>query len=293
MRYLLLLILATLLALPASAAELLIIQSHRNQVFDQTVRQIENRCGKKSQTYVMGDYAEFDLERIVREEKPRLVVAVGDRPLKASLKLRNTPVIYTMALDAEENRLNKNISGISMNASPKNYLMLLSKLGLHRTGVVYDSRKSNAYIKRAKKIAADYGIELVTVQVKQPQEVESALSRLASSGIDSIWMIPDTTAVTAENLDSYSHMAQKSNIPLIGFSKAYLAKGALAVLEASRTKMTEQLCDSILKLLSDRNPAGMPPEDISEAQLFTNEFIARKLSFSLTGTNQLFRSGKE
>lgn len=293
MRHLILLVLATLLATPAHAADLLIIQSHRNQQFDETVRQIRNSCGKKSQTYVMGDYAEFDLGRIVREEKPRLVVAVGDKPLKESLKLRSTPVLYTMTLSAGENRLRDSITGVSMHASPENYLRLFKKLGLQRVGVVYHNGKSGAYIARAEKIAADYGVKLVPAQIKAPHDVAAALTRLGSSGIEAVWMIPDTTAVTAETIDSYFTMAQKANLPLISFSRAYLGKGALAVLEASRTKMTEQLCSSISQLLSGTDPADLPPADIAEATLYTNDFIARRLNFTFSGTDKLFRSSQD
>ena len=293
MRCLLLLILAALLTAPAHAADLLIIQSHRSQQFDQTVRQIQTNCGKKSQTYVMGDYAEFDLGRIVREERPRLVVAVGDKPLKEAQKLRTPPVLYTMALNAEEKGARKNVSGVSMHASPETYLKLFRKLGLQRVGVVYHKGKSGTYLARAEKIAADYGVTLMPAQIKTPQEVDAALNRLVSSDIDSIWMIPDTTAVTAESLDLYFLAAQKANIPLISFSRAYLEKGALAVLEASRTKMTEQLCSSITQLLSGVDPEVLPAADIAEANLYTNDFIARRLNFTFSGTDKLFRSSQD
>jgi ABC-type uncharacterized transport system substrate-binding protein len=106
-------------------------------------------------------------------------------------------------------------------------------------------------------------------------------------------MIPDTTAVTAETVDAYFLMAQTNNIPLISFSRAYLQKGALAVLEASRTKMTEQLCSNIVQLLGGAAPDDLPQEDIAEASLYTNDFIARKLNYTFSGTNQLFSPDRE
>ena len=105
-------------------------------------------------------------------------------------------------------------------------------------------------------------------------------------------MIPDTTAVTADTLGSYFHLAQKANMPLISFSRSYLEKGALAVLEASRNKMTEQLCNKITQILNGTDPADTPATDISEVSLFTNEVVAQRLGISLAGTDQLFTSGK-
>jgi len=293
LRYLLLTILALLLTLPASAAELLIIQSQSNPLFDQTVRLLQNSCAGKNQTYIMSDYSEFDLGRIVREERPRLVIAVGDKPLKESLNLRSTPVLYTMALAAEEKPQKRNITGVSMHAAAEHYLSLFKKLGLRRVGIVYSKAKSGAYIERAKKLAAEYGVELVPVQIKSPQEVGSALSKLKNSDIDSIWMVPDTTAVTAETLDAYFQMTKNANLPLISFSRAYLEKGALAVLEASRKKLTDQLCGRITQILGGTDPAEIPVTDIAEASLYTNEVVANRLDISLSGTDGLFKSGRK
>ncbi len=277
---------------PATAADLLIIQSHSNQQYDQTVRLIQNSCGKKNQTYIMGDYAEFDLGRIVREEQPRAVLAVGDRPLKESMKLRNTPVIYAMSLSANEKQLRNNITGVTMHTSPGQYLKLFKKLGLRRAGVVYSRTKSGAYIERAKKISTEYGVELVAAAVNSPGETENALSTLMKSGIDSIWMIPDTTAVTAENLNSFFLHAQRENIPLISFSRAYLEKGALAALEASRMKMTGQICEKLSLILDGTGPFDIPVSDISDARLYTNEIVASKLDISLNGLDQLFSTNR-
>lgn len=292
MRYLHLFTLALLLALPANAAELLIIQSHSNQQYDQTVRQIQNRCGNRSQTYIMGDYAEFDLGRIVREEQPRVILAVGDRPLKESVKLRNTPVIYTMSLSANEKQLRNNITGVTMNTSPEQYMKLFKKLGLRRAGVVYSRAKSGAYIERAKRISAEYGVELVAAAVNSPSESENTLSTLIQSGIDSIWLIPDTTAVAPESLNSYFIHSQRANIPLISFSRAYLEKGALAALEASRLKMTGQICGKLSQILDGTGSSDIPVSDISEARLYTNEIVASKLGISLNGLDQLFSTSR-
>lgn len=292
MRYLLLLILATLLALPASAAELLIIQSHSNPLFDQTVRQLQNSCAKRNQTYVMSNYAEFDLDRIVREEQPRVVIAIGDKPLKESMKLRNTSVLYAMTLAANEKQLRNSITGVTMHTSPEQYLKLFKKLGLRRPGVIYNKTKSGAYIERAKTISAEYGVELVSLAIDSPDQAENALSTLRKNGIDSIWMIADTTAVTAESLNSYFIHAQRANLPLISFSRAYLEKGALAVLEASRSKMSDQLCKKLSQMLGGTDPSDIPVSDISEARLETNEVVANKLGISLSGLNQLFTTSR-
>ncbi len=288
MRALLFSILALLLALPASAAELLIIQSQRRPAYDQAVRLIQNGCARESEPLVMSDYDEFDLARIVREERPRMVIAVGDQALKEAKKLRRTPVVYTMALNSDETSSWDNIAGVTMFATPENYLKLFRKLQLKRIGMLYDPKQSKAYMKRAREAAGGFGIELVSIKVRSPREVPSALEKLKQSTIDGIWMLPDSTAVSAENVDAWFLFAQKQNLPIISFARGYLAKGALAVLEVSRKMMSEQSCSMIEKLRSGTPATELPYVDVREVLLFANENVAARLEIKLSGLEQLF-----
>lgn len=292
MRTLLFSILATILALPAYAAEILIVQSHRTPQLDQAVRQIQNSCNRSHLTYVMSDYAEFDLGRIVREEQPRVLLSVGDNALKEAQKLRSTRILYSMAISVDERKLRNNITGISLHASPEQYMKLFRKLGLGRVGVVYSSSRSGAYIERAKHVAASFGVEVVAQKVDSPTETDSALTSLRKQRIDSIWMIPDTIAVTADNLSSFFRHSQNEKLPLITFSKSYLDKGALAALEASRLKMTAQLCGSLNQIITGAAPTDLPVEDIQEATLYTNESVATRIGISLSGVDSIFKTGR-
>jgi len=288
LRTLLLSISALLLALPAYAAEMLIVQSQHRPAYDQAVRLIQNGCAKDSETMVMSDYAEFDLGRVVREEQPRLVIVVGDQALKEARKLRRQPVVFTMALDINEKNLGENITGVTLNVSPDNYFKLFKKLQLQRIGVLYDPRHSGAYLARARNAAHESGIELVAIEVRSPREVPAALARLKEHGISGVWMLPDSTAVSAENVDAYFLFAQQQNLPVISFSRGYLAKGALAVLEVSRQMIGEQSCSLVKKLHKGTPAAELPVVDVSETTLFTNENVAAKLDIKLSGMEQLF-----
>lgn len=288
MRTLIFSILALLLAIPASAAELMIIQSLRRDAYDQVARVLQNSCSIKSETMVMSDYSEFDLGRIVREEKPRFVIAIGEEALKEARKLRRVPVVYTMTLNVDENSLGNNVVGVTMIAAPKNYLKLFKQMHLRRIGILYDPRRTGAYLERAGQATAGFGIELIPIKVSSPREVLTALQKLKQSSVDGIWLLPDSTAVTPETIDAYFHFAQQQNLPLIGFARSYLEKGALAVLEVSRQMMGEQSCSLVRKLR-----AGMPVQDltvvdVSEADLFTNKGVAARLKIELSGLEEPF-----
>ena len=98
MRALVLLIaLSILSALPAFAADVLIVQSSRGAAYGEAVRGFQESYRGSAQTIVLADYAEVDVVRLVKEEQPRLVLAVGDKALAASKKVRSVPVVALMA----------------------------------------------------------------------------------------------------------------------------------------------------------------------------------------------------
>jgi ABC-type uncharacterized transport system substrate-binding protein len=167
-------------------------------------------------------------------------------------------------------------------------MKLFKKLQLARIGVLYDPKNSGAYLQRAKDAAAASGIELVALKVTSPREVPAALAKLKSHDIKGLWMIPDSSAVARESLDSYFLFAQQQNLPVISFAKGYLAKGAVAVLEGSRQSITSQSCAIINKLRSGASTSNMDSVDIRKGTLHLNETIASKLQLQLSGLERMF-----
>jgi putative ABC transport system substrate-binding protein len=276
------------MTLPVDAAELLIIQSQHRPAYDQAVRLIQNSCARDSETMVLSDYTDLDLARIVREERPAILITIGDNALKAARKLRSMPIVFTLALNVDENSLGDNISGVTMNATPENYLKLFKKLQLRRIGILYDPHHSGAYLERSRKAAAGFGIEMVSIKVRSAREVPTALDKLKQSNVDSIWMLPDSTAVSPESVDAYFLFAQQQNLPIISFARGYLAKGALAVLEVSRQMISEQSCSQIKKLRKGTLAKEPAIVDVGEATLFTNKSVADKLEINLSGVEKIF-----
>jgi putative ABC transport system substrate-binding protein len=279
--------------LPATAADLLIVQSQHREVYEQAIRLMQNKCAADSELLVMSDYAEFDLGRIVREEQPRLMIAVGDQALKEARKLRRTPVVYALTLNVDESSLGDNINGVSMHVAPELYLKLFKKLQLHRIGMLYDPRKSGAYLKRVRDAFAGAGVELVPLTVHSPREVPAALERLQALSIDSLWMIPDSSAVAPASVDAYFHFAQQQSLPVISFARGYLAKGAVAALEGSRTAIADQSCAIVKKIRNGVPAEELSTVDINTTSIYTNENVAAKLQLKLSGLDRLFSSGSE
>jgi putative ABC transport system substrate-binding protein len=99
MRRLILIILTLALLLPAlaQAYDVLVLQGRRDPAYDDVLKGFRSARNISQRLVVLTDYAEVDVERIVREDRPGLVLAIGDSALTAARKIRQTPVVAVMA----------------------------------------------------------------------------------------------------------------------------------------------------------------------------------------------------
>jgi len=259
MRRFILLILALAMLLPslAQAYDVLVLQSRRDPAYEEVLKGFRAQRRLSERVVVLSDYADADIARIVREDRPALVLALGDSALAAARKLRQTPVIALMSLGIHNLKGADNISGIGMYVSAERYLKLFQGMKARRVGVVHNPAKSGWYLQEARQAAQQTGIELVVREVRDPRDTIAQLSSLAGK-VDGLWMLPDTTAVTRETSEAYFRFAQEQHVPLAAFAGAYLGLGAAAVVEIDRAELGRQANDmavTILRGASDRSVA--------------------------------------
>jgi putative tryptophan/tyrosine transport system substrate-binding protein len=280
MRALFLLIaLSILSALPAWATDVLIVQSGRSSAYTEAVRGFTESYKGSTQKVVLADYVEVDVVRLVKEEQPRLVLAVGDKALESCRTVRQVPVVSLMALSYGLAREPAGTaSGVSMLPSPERYLEQFRALGVKRVGVVHDPAKTGYYLKRVRQLAQQLGIQLVVQEVRSPREVSGRLEQLKGQA-DALWMLPDTTAVTAETIEAWFNFSASMKLPLVTFSEQYLAKGALAALEINRTELGRQAAELANSILA--SGARTKPQDARKVQLRTNTALASRLGVAL------------
>lgn len=279
----LLFILGWLLCLPvmASAYDLLVVQSRPSAFYDDVLRSLHSVRTFSERRIILSEYQEVDLRRMVKEEHPLVVVALGDSALAEARKINQVPVLSLLALSyrpaASEYRY---VRSIDTRLGPGRYLALCAALKAKRVGVLYNPAKSGTYLKRAKRAAARYGIDLVEVQVSSSKEVVSAIGTL-SGKIDALWMIPDTTAVTQPVLEAYFLFALEQRIPLVSFSVAHLAQGAAAVIELDRAELGRQAGEAVITLLNEglRGDSGqlIPRRGV----LHVNQNVLKSLGITL------------
>ncbi len=265
-------------ALPALALDVLIVQSGSGPAYAESLRGFREAYKGTTQTILLSDYAEVDLVRMVKEEQPLLVLAVGDPAFNKAKKIRQTPVVALMTLSYNLPKPSaSNIYGISVVASPGRYMQLFSGMGVKRVGVLYDPTRTGFYLKQAQQAAESLGIKLVARIVKDPREVVGMIEQMHGA-VDALWMIPDTTAVTSATLEAYFSFSAKHQVPVVSFSEQYLSKGAAASIDIDRRDMGRQAVEMVNALLKGTEPIGFAPRT---TKIHTNDTLLNKLSMPI------------
>lgn len=276
--------LALLFPLAADAYDVLVLQSRRDPAFDEALSGFRSIRHLSERLIVLSDYADVDITRIVREDQPALVLALGDRALEAAHRLRQTPVVALISLGIHDRRAARpNLTGIGMFAPPERYLSLFQGMKKHRVGLIYHPAKSGWYVQQARQVAQQMGIHLVTREVAVPRDTLSQLSSMADK-VDALWMLPDATAVTRETVEAYFRFSQEHNVPVVSFASAYLGLGAAAVLEIDRTDLGRQAGDMSQAILKGAEASDIPLAYPRRVQLRTNPSVLRHLGITVEKT---------
>ncbi|HJV66576.1 MAG TPA: ABC transporter substrate binding protein [Geomonas sp.] len=262
--------------LPAMAYDILVLQSLHEKGYEEAVRGVRRECQASTRTIVLSDYAETDVTRIIREEHPRVIVAVGDRALAVAERVRGIPVLYMMALNPKPRQ---KATGVGMLLDPSRYLSVFDDIGAKRVGVVYDPARSGSYVRRAQTAARRSGIDLVLREVHSPKETPAMLDSLRGK-VDALWMIPDVTAVSPASTEAYFLFSQAQSVPVVTFSDVYLSMGGAVALGIDRFDIGKQLGAMAESVLAGTPVDDIPPQTPRRVLPKTNDGVLRRLKMN-------------
>ena len=269
---LVILALATLLPSLAQAYDILVLQSSRNAIYDTVLKNFQTSANASLRVVVLSDYAEVDAVRMVREERPQMMLAIGDAAVAATNKIQRIPVIAAMALDVSSRA---NVGGVTVFAPPIQYLNLFKQMKVQRIGIIHNTKKTGWYLNKVRKAADQAGTKLEVRTVETSKEVMGQIDSLAGK-VDALWMLPDTMAVTRETTEAYFHFGQKYGIPVVAFASRYLGLGAAAILEIDPVAVGHQAGAMASALLGGNGTANY--EELNYTTVKTNRSILQKLS---------------
>jgi putative ABC transport system substrate-binding protein len=239
------------------AYDILVVQDQRSHIYDTLLHGFRNGRHFKERVIVLQDFAENDLVKIVREDHPALVLAVGGRALAETRMIQQTPVVSVFSYGIHMSNPPSNLAQVKMLAPVERFAALFHALGAKRVGTVLSSTASG-YAVKASETFRKAGIHLVIREAGKPGEVAKQLEALKDTA-DALWLLPDPAIVTSETVEAFALYSLRHRLPLVSFSDAHLKKGAAAAFAIDLEDLGKQAAETAGRIM-----AGDSPEDIRE-----------------------------
>lgn len=279
-----LVIIAILLGTTAARAhDVLVVQALRVKPFDEAYRGFRDACATDARRVYLSDLESTDIVKLVREEKPLLILAIGADALVRVQKVKGIPILYLMVLNPQTIVHGKgNVTGVDMNVPPEKYLDLLTRISPapKKIGIVYDPSKTGRLVKRAQQAAQERGMEITTLEVSRPNEVPKALDAMKGM-VDALLMLPDTTVVTPETVEFFLLFSQNNSIPVITFASKYVEMGALLSIDIDGFDLGRQAGEMAQQILNGAAVNAMPGTEARKTHVKANRNVAKKLRITL------------
>ena len=263
----------------AEAHHILVVQSSRVKPYEEAFRGFSRACRHETIRFVVSEAKEIEISDFIREEDPRLIVAIGADALEQVRQVGSIPIVYLMVLNPTKIMSEaKNSTGVLMTPSPVQQLDLIRKAlpNVSKLGVLHDPNNSTKFIRQAVDAARPLGLELVIREVHAPREAPGALLRLRGE-IDAFWMLPDPSVVSPETMEFFILFSGENRIPLITFSRKYVDLGALLALDVDPFDMGMQAGEMAGRIVQGTDIRTIPRVDARKTVKWVNPNVARRL----------------
>lgn len=284
-RRILLILVITLLAAPCEAAQkILALQSVRVVPYEEALRGVRSVVSGTVKRVVISEMEGVDVARMVRDERPDVILAIGAEALARVKRVKDTPIVYLMVLDPQSTLTSgENLTGVSMNVPPERQLAALQSLmpRLRKIGIPHNPSRSGILARKAQAAARSLGIEPVARELRSARDVVPVAEGMKGE-VDALWMLPDTTVVTPESIEFLLLFSLTNRIPILTFSDKYVQMGAIMALDIDPYDLGRQGGDLVRRILS-----GTPVEQVQRAEprsivMTVNAKVARKLGLTLS-----------
>lgn len=207
-----------------------------------------------------------------------LLTAVSDKPI-----LGTAVTDYVSAgLVASNEAPGANLTGTSdMNPVDKQIDLLMQLVPDAKTiGVLYTSSEVNSEIqaKMAEEEAARYNLAVVTKTISAVGEVQQAVESLVGQ-VDALYIPTDNICASA--MAVIASVANPAKLPVIVGEENMCKEGGLATIGLNYSKLGYQTGMMAVRILKDgANPAEMPIEGLSDADVYLNQVTADEVGIT-------------
>lgn len=133
---------------------------------------------------------------------------------------------------------------------------------LKQVGVAWNAGEMNSeiYVKRARIVAKELGIELVEANVENSAQVSEAVRSLLGRGVQVLWVGGDSTI--SANISSVLDLAKQAQVPVVTITPAKPERGTLLDFGVSFYEAGGATGDLATRILKNEDPARIPIEDV-------------------------------
>ena len=283
--FLLALVLLTASPVPA-VSDVVVIKSKDILPYDEAVDGFTQVCTSEVIAYTLGDAesSESEILRNVTKSRTKLILAVGSPALQFAVnKFSNIPVVFSVVVDPSGVVGDvTSVRGATLQVAPRTQFEALLQIAPHvkRLGVVHDPAKTGHLVEAAAKDARGLGLELISREVGSTADVAAAWKEI-QDGIDAIWMVPDTTALTDQSFQYMLTISSKRNLPLLAISGKYVSKGALLALTADYRDVGRQAGEIANSVLRGADPGRIRSTTARSPKLVLNLRTAELIGLSV------------
>lgn len=212
------------------------------------------------------------------------IVAVGSRAAD-SLAARppRKPALLAMLPRTSVERLQAQLGdagAVFIDQPPSRYMNLIRAAlpGVDRVGLL-SGRDSRATVPALAAAAREARLKALSESIEVETDIYPAIQRLFAEG-GALLALPDSTVFNSQTIPSILLSAYRRNVPVVGFSPAYVAAGAVVALYST----PEQLATQSAELISASISAGTPlpaPQYPRYYSIGSNSRVARSLGIAL------------
>src|SRR6478609_8114951 len=179
------------------------------------------------------------------------------------------PVVFTIGGDPVRfglvkslNRPGGHVTGILFNpnvlSSKRVELLREIAPNVSRIALLMNPTNPNVDVERmdAEAGARTFGLETVTLNARNAQEIDTAFEQLLGANADGI--ITGTDPIPLDRREQIVEFANRHTLPLMGFVRQFAAAGALLSYGPSISWMYRQAGEYVAQILKGASPAEMP-----------------------------------
>lgn len=264
---------------PGYAQEILVLRSMKIKPYIEAFNGFRSALNSRAMDVDFTIVESRDFLLPLRDRKPDLILAIGADALRKAALVQDVPIVSLMVINPQSLvGSDRSLAGVGMTIAPEKQLSIVHRVlpDARRIGIIFDPKKSSPFVKRAQRYAREMRLELLLREVNEPRAVAEALTSLKGVA-DLLWMIPDTTAITAETVELMMLYSLENRVPVCTFSMKYLEMGAFMSLDINAFEMGKQAGFMAAKVLAGGRLGDSSVADAESVSVTINDSVARTL----------------